>query len=79
MCYWFALKNIFQLSQGNLGLQETEYYENETAITAAYRQFMTDLATALANDTRQIQTDVLDIYTFEKNISQVNFVFLNIL
>ncbi len=40
---------------------------------------MTDLATALANDTRQIQTDVLDIYTFEKNISQVNFVFLNIL
>jgi hypothetical protein len=69
------LNNIFQLSQGNLGLQETEYYENETAITVAYRQFMIDLATALTNETTQIQTDVMDIYTFEKNISQVNFVF----
>ncbi len=66
-----SLKKIFQLGQGSLGLQETEYYNNETDITAAYRQFMTDLASALTNETSAIGTDVLLMYLLEKNISQV--------
>ncbi len=32
---------------------------------------MTDLASALTNDTSAIQADVQEIYAFEKNISQV--------
>ncbi len=67
----FSLKKIFQLGQGSLGLQETDYYNNETDITAAYRQFMTDLASALTNKTSAIATDVAAIYALEKNISQV--------
>jgi len=67
----FSLKKIFQLGQGSLGLLETDYYNNETDITAAYRQFMTDLASALTNETSTIGTDVLLIYLLEKNISQV--------
>ncbi|CAF4671252.1 unnamed protein product, partial [Rotaria magnacalcarata] len=47
-----------ELGQGTLGLQETEYYNNETDITAAYRQFMTDLAMALTNETSTIANDV---------------------
>lgn len=63
---------ILQLGQGDLGLQETEYYNNDSStITIAYRQFMTDLATALTNDTSAIAVDVQAIYELEKNISQV--------
>jgi ABC-type lipoprotein release transport system permease subunit len=61
---------LFQLGQGDLGLEETEYY-NKTDVTTAYRQFMTDLATLLTNDTSAIQTDVQDIFELERNISQV--------
>jgi membrane metallo-endopeptidase-like protein 1 len=59
-----------ELGQGDLGLEETEYY-NKTDVTTAYRQFMTDLATLLTNDTSAIQTDVQDIFELERNISQV--------
>ncbi|CAM4832492.1 unnamed protein product [Rotaria magnacalcarata] len=62
-----------ELGQGTLGLQETEYYNNETDITAAYRQFMTDLAMALTNETSTIANDVSAIYSFEKNISQYHW------
>ncbi|CAF1189094.1 unnamed protein product [Rotaria sp. Silwood1] len=62
-----------ELGQGTLGLQETEYYNNETDITLAYRQFMADLATALTNDTSAIITDVIAMYLLEKNISQYHW------
>jgi membrane metallo-endopeptidase-like protein 1 len=62
-----------ELGQGSLGLEDTEYYNNETAIEAAYRQFMIDLATLLTNNTSAIQADVQDIYAFEKNISQYHW------
>jgi membrane metallo-endopeptidase-like protein 1 len=62
-----------EIGQGSLGLQEREYYNNETAITAAYRQFMRDLSTQLANDTSMIEADVLGIYLLEKNISQYHW------
>ena len=39
----------------------------------AYRQFMKDLATVLANDTSAIEQDVADMYALEKDISQVRF------
>ena len=61
----------FQLGQGTLGLQETEYYNNETAITEAYRQFMRDLAAELSNDTSAITNDVRDMFLLEKAIAQV--------
>ncbi|CAF4423120.1 unnamed protein product [Rotaria sp. Silwood2] len=62
-----------ELGQGSLGLQETEYYDNETDITAAYRQFMNDLASALTNETAAISTDVIAMYLLEKNISQYHW------
>lgn len=60
-----------ELGQGTLGLQETEYYNNETAITEAYRQFMRDLAAELSNDTSAITNDVRDMFLLEKAIAQV--------
>ena len=65
------MKWIVQLGQGTLGLQESEYYSNETEITLAYRQFMTDLATAMTNDTLTITNDVLAMYLFEQDIAKV--------
>ncbi|CAF1295890.1 unnamed protein product, partial [Rotaria sordida] len=65
--------NDIELGQGTLGLQETEYYNNETDITRAYRQFMHDLASELTNDTGAIDTDVIAMYLLEKNISQYHW------
>ena len=62
---------MFQLGQGSLGLQEREYYENETDITLAYRQFMQNLASALTNETTDVASDVIAMFLFEKQISQV--------
>jgi len=62
-----------ELGQGTLGLQETEYYNNETDITKAYREFMRDLALQLTNETSAIETDVLSMFLFEKNISQYHW------
>ena len=59
------------MGQGTLGFPQRQYYENETAITAAYRQFIRDLAKQLSNDTSLIDQDVEEIYAFEKNIAQV--------
>ncbi|CAF4938123.1 unnamed protein product, partial [Rotaria sp. Silwood1] len=63
------------LGQGSLGLQEREYYNIETDVTAAYRQFMNDFASQLTNETSSIAADVLAIYLFEKNISQYHWTF----
>jgi len=62
-----------ELGQGTLGLEETDYYMNDTAITKAYQDFMTNLALALANDTSAIANDVHDMYQFEKNIAQYHW------
>ncbi|UJR20406.1 hypothetical protein I4U23_023537 [Adineta vaga] len=62
-----------ELAQGTLGLQETEYYNNETAITEAYRQFMRDLAGALSNDTSAITNDARDMFLLEKSIAQYHW------
>lgn len=59
------------MGQGTLGFPQRQYYENETAITAAYRQFIRDLAKQLSNDTSMIDQDVAEIYAFEKDIAQV--------
>ncbi|CAF3752104.1 unnamed protein product [Rotaria sp. Silwood1] len=61
------------LGQGSLGLQEREYYNIETNVTAPYRQFMNDLASQLTNETSSIPADVLAIYLFEKSISQFHW------
>ncbi|CAF1615486.1 unnamed protein product [Rotaria sp. Silwood1] len=61
------------LGQGSLGLQEREYYNIETNVTAPYRQFMNDLASQLTNETSSIPADVLAIYLFEKSISQYHW------
>ena len=37
----------------------------------AYRQFMTDLAAAMTNDTMTISNDVLAMYLFEQSIAKV--------
>ena len=62
----------FQLGQGEIGLENKDYYKTETPVTAAYRQFMRDLAKALATDSSMIDQDVTDIYEFERNIAQVS-------
>ena len=56
-----------------MGLTDKDYYINDTDVNLAYRQFMNDLATVLANDTSAIVKDVADMYAFEKEISQVGF------
>lgn len=59
------------MGQGDLGLGQKQYYMNETPVTIAYRQFMTDLAKVLAKDTSAIAQDVNDIFQFEKMIAEV--------
>lgn len=61
-----------KIGQGTLGLPQRQYYENETAITAAYRDFMKNLAIQLTNETlTSIDDDVREVFQFEKNISEV--------
>ena len=60
------------MGQGDLGLGQKQYYMSETRVTSAYRQFMTDLAKSLTNDTSAIDQDVIDIFEFEKMIATVN-------
>ena len=60
------------MGQGDLGLGQKQYYTSETPVTNAYRQFMTDLAKRLTNDTSAIDQDVIDIFEFEKLIATVN-------
>ena len=61
------------MGQGEIGLENKDYYKTETPVTAAYRQFMRDLAKALATDASMIDQDVTDIYEFERNIAQVPY------
>ena len=59
------------MGQGDLGLESKDYYKTETSVTTAYRQFMRDLAKALATDAFMIEQDVTDMYQFEQSIAQV--------
>lgn len=45
---------------------------NETSITRAYRQFMTDVVSGLTNITSHIATDVNDMFQLEKSVAQVS-------
>ncbi|CAF3073352.1 unnamed protein product [Rotaria sp. Silwood2] len=58
-----------RIAQSDLGLEQRQYYLNETKLTIAYRQFIYDLAMSLANDTTMVDKDTRDIYEFEKKIS----------
>lgn len=59
------------IGQGSLGLPQRQYYESETNITVAYRNFMSKLAAELSNGSSAIDPkDVEDIYDFERNISK---------
>ncbi|CAF3718768.1 unnamed protein product [Adineta steineri] len=62
-----------EMGQGDLGLGQKQYYMSETPVTIAYRQFMTDVAKALTNDTSMIAQDVTDIFEFEKTIAQYHW------
>ncbi|CAF0951778.1 unnamed protein product [Didymodactylos carnosus] len=62
-----------EVGQGGLGLGQKNYYINETSVNVAYRQFMRDLATALAIDTTTIDQDVIDVYEFEKTIAKYHW------
>ncbi|CAF3334120.1 unnamed protein product [Rotaria socialis] len=61
------------VGQASLGLLQRQYYENETNITIAYRQFVSNLARALTNDTSMIDQDVKEIFDFDKNISKYHW------
>ena len=62
---------VFQIGQSELGLEQRQYYLNESQATRAYRQFINDLALALSNNSTTIEQDVRDIYEFEKKIASV--------
>ncbi|CAF4786055.1 unnamed protein product, partial [Rotaria magnacalcarata] len=62
------------MGQASLGLLQRQYYENETNITIAYRQFISNLARTLTNDTSMIDQDVKEIFDFDKNISKVKLI-----
>jgi membrane metallo-endopeptidase-like protein 1 len=65
---------LIAINQGLLGLPGREYFQSETSITVAYRQFMRALAgtliNATSNDTSLLEQDITDMFEFEKNISQ---------
>lgn len=64
--------SVFQIGQSDLGLEQRQYYLNESQATRAYRQFINDLALSLSNNSTTIEDDVRDIYEFEKKIASVS-------
>ncbi|CAF0871999.1 unnamed protein product [Rotaria sordida] len=68
-----STSNDIEIGQGDLGLGPRDYYNSETNITVAYRRFIRDLATALANNPSWIDNDVKDIFEFEKTISEYHW------
>ncbi|CAF1075040.1 unnamed protein product [Adineta ricciae] len=62
-----------RVGQSELGLEQRQYYLNESQATRAYRQFINDLALALSNDSTTIEDDVRDIYEFEKKIANFHW------
>jgi membrane metallo-endopeptidase-like protein 1 len=66
-----AATNI-AVGQGLLGLPSRHYFETDTNVTIAYQELMRTLATALmtTNDTSLFESDLQEMYNFEKNISQ---------
>ncbi|UJR31747.1 hypothetical protein I4U23_019225 [Adineta vaga] len=62
-----------RIAQSDLGLEQRQYYLNDTKLNKAYRQFITDLALSLSNSSSTIENDVRDIYNFEKKISSFHW------
>ncbi|UJR12864.1 hypothetical protein I4U23_017038 [Adineta vaga] len=61
---------LFNIGQGNLGLEDRSYYINDTKITKSYRQFMRNIIIALNNDISINDIDIDNIFNFEKSIAQ---------
>ena len=61
----------FEIGQSSLGLEDRSYYDRESSVTVAYREFMKGIALALANSTSIIDDDVKEIFEFEKHIAKV--------
>lgn len=58
------------IGQGSLGLPQRRYFENETDVTIAYRNLIRNLAKELSTSTTTIETDINEMFQFEKDISQ---------
>ncbi|CAF3477996.1 unnamed protein product [Rotaria socialis] len=58
------------IGQSDIGLGQRQYYSNESKITVAYREFIRDLAKELSDNTSMVDTDVNDIFAFEKEIAK---------
>ncbi|CAF2049942.1 unnamed protein product [Rotaria magnacalcarata] len=58
------------IGQSDIGLGQRQYYSNESKITIAYREFIRDLAKELSDDTSMVDTDVNEIFAFEKEIAK---------
>lgn len=60
-----------QIGQSSLGLEDRSYYNRDSHVTVAYREFMRGIALALTNSTSMIDDDVKEIFEFEKHIAKV--------
>ncbi|CAF1487471.1 unnamed protein product [Adineta ricciae] len=58
------------IGQGNLGLEDPSYYMNDTSITKSYRQFMRNVILTFDNHTSINNTDIDEIFNFEKSLAQ---------
>ncbi|CAF0906888.1 unnamed protein product [Adineta steineri] len=58
------------MDQSELGLEHPNFYIKENKVTKAYRQFIRNIAVELTNLTTMIDDDVVQIFEFEKHISQ---------
>ncbi|CAF1045925.1 unnamed protein product [Adineta steineri] len=58
------------IGQGTLSLGDRNYYLNESTITQAYKKLMKDVISALTNNTLVNDSDIDEIFQFEKSLAQ---------
>ncbi|CAF4390472.1 unnamed protein product, partial [Adineta steineri] len=58
------------IGQGTLSLGDRNYYLNESTITQAYQKLMKDVISALTNNTLVNDSDIDEIFQFEKSLAQ---------
>ncbi len=63
---------LLQIGPSHLDLGYRGFYTEGSQLAPIYRQFIRDLVLALLNNPSMIDSDVNDIFNFEKEIAKVN-------
>jgi hypothetical protein len=63
---------LLQIGPSHLDLGYRGFYTEGSRLAPIYRQFIRDLVLALLNNSPMIDSDVNEIFNFEKEVAKVN-------